>query len=175
MQIETPRLILRELCPDDAEAVFAYASDPEVTHYTTWETHQTLKDAVDFLQQVERNKQETDLGPLGMCLKSNPAIVIGTIALIDRHAGRGELQYALARQHWRQGLVFEAAETLVSWAQEKGLFQTIIARCVKENKASSAILHKLGMNYTSLSQRITGEQKQDIEHYELKFNALRLG
>jgi ribosomal-protein-alanine N-acetyltransferase len=169
MQIETPRLILRELGPRDVEAIFAYASDPEVTHYTTWETHQALSDTVSYLLQVEQNKQETDLGPLGMCLKSNPAVVIGSIALIDRQAGIGELQYVLARPYWRQGLVFEAAQTVIGYAQEKDLFQKLVARCVKDNKASSAILHKLGMTWISSSHRFAKGQEQEIEQYELMF------
>ena len=32
-QLETERLILRELKPTDAEAIFHYLSNPEVTHY----------------------------------------------------------------------------------------------------------------------------------------------
>jgi len=32
------------MTPDDAEAVFAYASDPEVTRFVIWETHRTLED-----------------------------------------------------------------------------------------------------------------------------------
>ena len=31
--LETERLILRELKPTDAEAIFYYLSNPEVTHY----------------------------------------------------------------------------------------------------------------------------------------------
>jgi ribosomal-protein-alanine N-acetyltransferase len=31
--LETERLLLRKMRLDDAEAVFAYASDPEVTRY----------------------------------------------------------------------------------------------------------------------------------------------
>ena len=36
--LETERLLLRKMRLDDAEAVFAYASDPEVTRYVLWET-----------------------------------------------------------------------------------------------------------------------------------------
>ncbi len=36
--IETDRLILRKMTPGDADAIFAYASDPEVTRYVVWGT-----------------------------------------------------------------------------------------------------------------------------------------
>ena len=37
-ELETGRLLLRKMRLDDAGAVFAYASDPEVTRYVLWET-----------------------------------------------------------------------------------------------------------------------------------------
>ena len=37
-ELETERLLLRKLRLSDAEAVFAYASDGEVTRYVLWDT-----------------------------------------------------------------------------------------------------------------------------------------
>ena len=37
-ELETERLLLRRMRLDDAEAMFAYASDPEVTRYVLWRT-----------------------------------------------------------------------------------------------------------------------------------------
>ena len=37
-ELETERLLLRKMRLDDAEAMFAYASDPEVTRYVLWES-----------------------------------------------------------------------------------------------------------------------------------------
>jgi ribosomal-protein-alanine N-acetyltransferase len=37
-ELETERLILRKMCLDDAGAMFAYASDPEVTRYVLLRT-----------------------------------------------------------------------------------------------------------------------------------------
>ena len=42
--IETERLILRRACMEDAELMFAnWASDPEVTKFLTWPTHETVE------------------------------------------------------------------------------------------------------------------------------------
>jgi len=49
-QIRTERLWLTPFMLDDAEAVFGYASIPEVSRYTTWTPHTSISDAVDFLQ-----------------------------------------------------------------------------------------------------------------------------
>ena len=37
--IETDRLVIRPVVPDDAEAIFKWASDPEVTKYMIYTTH----------------------------------------------------------------------------------------------------------------------------------------
>jgi RimJ/RimL family protein N-acetyltransferase len=37
-ELETECLLLREMRLDDAEAMFSYASDPEVTRYVLWRT-----------------------------------------------------------------------------------------------------------------------------------------
>src|SRR5919202_331418 len=48
--LETDRLILRKMTLDDAEAVFAYASDPEVTRYVIWDAHRSIEDSRAFLE-----------------------------------------------------------------------------------------------------------------------------
>jgi len=49
--IETPRLILRRFTPYDAPAMFRnWASDPEVTKYLTWPTHQNMNVTASVLQ-----------------------------------------------------------------------------------------------------------------------------
>src|SRR5262245_27000117 len=40
--LQTKRLILRPVTPEDAQAVFDYASNPNVTRFTLFETHQTI-------------------------------------------------------------------------------------------------------------------------------------
>ncbi|GIK39497.1 MAG: hypothetical protein BroJett011_33300 [Chloroflexota bacterium] len=48
-QLETERLLLRELKSTDAEAVYRYLSDPEVTRYLATPTHRSLKQTQDLL------------------------------------------------------------------------------------------------------------------------------
>ncbi len=43
-QLETERLILRKLTLEDDEAIFAYASDHEVSKFMTCDTHRSMED-----------------------------------------------------------------------------------------------------------------------------------
>ena len=60
-QLETERLILRKLTLQDADDIFAYGSDPEVSRFMTWETHKSIEEARSFiiiLDKYEKMKQE---------------------------------------------------------------------------------------------------------------------
>jgi ribosomal-protein-alanine N-acetyltransferase len=50
--LETERLILRRLSMDDAEDIFAYASDPEVPRYMLWEVHESIEDTKGFIDST---------------------------------------------------------------------------------------------------------------------------
>ena len=41
-ELETERLILRKIRMEDAPDMYAYGSNPEVTKYVTWNTHQSI-------------------------------------------------------------------------------------------------------------------------------------
>ena len=46
------RPLLRPFERSDAPDVFAYASNPNVARYTSWETHRTLADSEAFIEMV---------------------------------------------------------------------------------------------------------------------------
>lgn len=50
VQLETPRLLLKDLTVDDAKALFAYRSLPEVIEFQGW-TPTQISDAVHFIEQ----------------------------------------------------------------------------------------------------------------------------
>ena len=63
--IETERLLLRRMRLGDAEAMFAYASDPEVTRYVLWETHRSIQESENFLRFAGEGYERGDFGGWG--------------------------------------------------------------------------------------------------------------
>jgi [ribosomal protein S5]-alanine N-acetyltransferase len=51
-ELETERLLLRKMRLGDAEAMFAHATDPEVTRYGLWDTHRSIEDSEGFLRHA---------------------------------------------------------------------------------------------------------------------------
>ena len=53
--IETKRTILRSFTLDDAEDIFEYASDEEVTKYLTWKTHKNIEETINVIKTFYLN------------------------------------------------------------------------------------------------------------------------
>jgi ribosomal-protein-alanine N-acetyltransferase len=146
-RLETARLVLRPLTMDDADQVFAYASDPEVASWTTWEAHRTLDDSRDYLGRVMSWYDDGFGGPWGLVLKSTGQL-IGTcgMALTPQHA-RAELGYAIGRAWWGQGLMTEAVVEAIRYGFEELGLNRIEARCLTYNIGSARVMEKAGMTY----------------------------
>lgn len=148
-ELVTERLLLRRMCLDDAEAMFAYASDPEVTRYVLFETHRSIEDSREFLRSATEGYERGDFGSWGVVLKESGAFV-GTCGLDVNYApehARAELGYVLSRGHWGQGLMTEAVRAVIRFGFGRMELNRIQARCIAENTASARVMEKAGMTY----------------------------
>jgi len=166
----TDRLILRKMTPDDAEAIFAYASDPEVTRYVIWETHRSVEDSRGFLELVTSKYESGGEPEWGIVYKGDRRFV-GTCGIVswEPHHARAELGYALSRDYWGRGLMAEAVGAMISFGFRAMNLNRVEARCIAENVASARAMEKAGMVYEgTLRQRelIKGEHR-DIKVYSI--------
>jgi RimJ/RimL family protein N-acetyltransferase len=63
--IETRRLRLRTLEMSDAEDIFEYASDPEVTKYTLWESQSRIARRSSYGSQETSRAGRLNTKPIG--------------------------------------------------------------------------------------------------------------
>ena len=153
--LETERLVLRKMKPEDAGGVFAYASDPEVSRYVLWETHRTVEDSRAFLDLVGRRYETGGEPEWGMVYKGDGRFVgsCGFVAWDPEHA-RAEMGYVLHRGYWGRGLVPEAVRAMIRFGFERMDLNRVEARCLAENAASARVMEKAGMAYEgTLRQR----------------------
>ena len=98
--LETDRLILRPVVPDDTTAVFMYASNPNVTRFTLFETHQTVEDSRWFVIDYVRSRyscKEPD--PFAIVIKDDPVgLMVGALGAhwVSKPNGTMELATASA-------------------------------------------------------------------------------
>jgi ribosomal-protein-alanine N-acetyltransferase len=153
--LETDRLILRKMILGDTEAVFAYASDPEVTRYVIWDAHRTIEDSEIFLRSVAERYENAEVADWGIVYKGNGRFIGGCgIVGWDLENARAEIGYVLSRQYWGQGLMPEAVRAMIAFGFEKMGLNRLEARCITENTASARVMEKAGMLYEgTLRQR----------------------
>lgn len=168
--LETERLILRKMVLNDAEAVFAYASNSEVSRYTLWETHRSIEDSRAFLEFATQKYENGGEPDWGIVYRGNGCLV-GACGLVNWEAehARAEVGFVLSRDYWGRGLMSEAVRAILRFGFERMNLNRIEARCIAENAASARVMEKAGMVYEgTLRQReyIKGAYR-DIKLYAI--------
>ena len=118
--LETERLLLRRIVPEDLESIYEYASDPEVARFTTWSAHSSIEDSRAFLDYVLEQYRGAKIAPWGVEHKQHRKM-IGTCGFVGwsvRNA-RAEIGYALSRRYWNQGLTTEALRAVIDLSLTK--------------------------------------------------------
>jgi len=148
--LETPRLVLRPVGDPDADAVFAYASNPNLTRYTLWDAHRDLNDTFAFVRdyaQMRYREQVPD--PLGICLKEEGGRLVGALGCfwVSKKDGAMELGFALAESYWGRGLTVEAGRALLDHVFAAYPVERVQAKYIEGNDASGRVMRKLGMTF----------------------------
>lgn len=151
----TARLTARPPRVEDAEMVFeSYASDPAVTRYLSWRTHETAASVAKFLADRVAVWAAPKAGDHVAWLLEMPGmrLPVGSIGM-SVEEGKALFGYALTRQCWGQGLAAEALRWLADWSLEQpGIFRAW-AYCDVENAGSARVMEKAGMQREGLLRR----------------------
>lgn len=162
--------MIRPLRIEDAESIFEYARDSELPRYEPWKSHQNLQDAKQFTRDAIARNDKFPFDTLGVCLLNQPDRVIGTFGIKPCDSEhQGELAYALARKHWRQGIGFEVCSALMNKAFNDCGFKRIFAKCARENITSKSLMKKLGMRYEGCLRAVRHAKGRfwDMEYYAI--------
>lgn len=147
-RLETQRLILRPVTADDAEAVFLYCSNPNITRYTLFETHETIEHSRWFVNDYAHSRYTSkEPDPLGIVIKNDPVgMLVGALGAhwASQPNGTMELGYSLAEPFWGRGFVVEAARTLIDYLFSEFAVERLQARVFAGNEASERVVQKLG-------------------------------
>ncbi len=148
--LTTNRLILRPIELHDAQAIFDYAKNPNVSLYTLWEPHQSVQDSLGYIRDYIFDSYSKGMPePFGIAFKENPQRIIGTVGCFwtSKAAKAMELAYAIGEEHWGMGLVAEASQAVMDYCFKEFSLKRIQARCKSENKPSARVMEKVGMTY----------------------------
>ncbi len=147
--LETPRLLLRRLLPDDLDALCAIYRDPEVRKFFpegVLTREQTREELECFLGG---HPEDPRLGLWATIHKESGAFIGRCGLLLWDIDGRRETEvaYLLARSWWRQGLGGEAARALVRHGFEDLGLARLVSLIDPGNQASIRTAEKAGMAF----------------------------
>ena len=144
--LETPRLLMRPMTQADAADMFTYASDPEVSRYTVWDTHRSVEDSRRFLACAEENYRDGIPENWGIVHRADGKF-IGTCGYFywDIWHYEAEIHYAMSRAYHGRGLMTEAVNAVLDFGFTTMGLNRVEADCVSENVASERVMQKVGM------------------------------
>lgn len=140
--LETDRLILRALSPDDAENAFVWQSDPAVNRFMCYSLYTQIEDTQQWLTTVQDSVHDfcvvhkADgllIGSCGISPTEDPAV--------------WELGYNFRHDCWNQGYATEVSQALLRYARDTHGIQDFVACHAVQNPASGRVMEKCGFTY----------------------------
>jgi [ribosomal protein S5]-alanine N-acetyltransferase len=143
--LSTDRLLLRQIDPQDADAIFALRTNEEVMRYIHRPRPASLVDVLELIQQIHNNFTSNQGISWGICAREGEAY-IGTIGLwrIDKPNHRAEIGYLLNPLSQGKGLMHEAIRAVTQYGFRELNLHSIEANVHPLNTASRRLLEKSG-------------------------------
>lgn len=146
--LETDRLILRWLTPDDAAFILELLNEPSWIRFIGDKGVRTLEDAKKYIVAGPMIMYSQMGFGLFMVERKEGSIPIGMCGLIKRDTlDNVDIGFAFLSTYQTQGYGFESASATLKYGHEEQDLKRILAITSLENQASSRLLEKIGMNY----------------------------
>jgi len=144
--LETERLILRPITIADAEDVFEYGSDPEVTKYVVFLRHSSIEDSIKWLEKASDEFAKNAQMTFAITLKEEGKFIgsCGFHHFSPEHH-RVEMGYVLNRKFWGMGFMTETVRELIRFAFDEMSMHRVQATCDLENVRSAQVMERCGM------------------------------
>ena len=153
--LETARLLLTPWREEDAEALYALASDPDIGPMCGWEPHRSVEDSRRIIRDVLSAEETYAVvlkdggGPVGSIGLQRGAAA--NLPLLEREA---ELGYWIGVPFWGRGLIPEAADELIRHAFEELGLETLWCGFFDGNEQSRRVQAKCGFVYHHTAENV---------------------
>jgi ribosomal-protein-alanine N-acetyltransferase len=144
--LETPRLYLLEMTPDDAASAYLLNLDPEVIRYTGDDPFESIEEAKAFLESYS-SYRTYGFGRWGVILKETDEYLGWCGLKYTPELDEFDIGYRFMKKFWGNGYATEAAEACLEVGFNQFNMKTIVGRALPENGASIRVLEKIGLSY----------------------------
>jgi len=147
--LETNRLILRRLLPNDLDSLFALYSDQEVRRYFPEGTltYEETKEELEWF--LNGHPSHPQLGLWATIYKETNQFIgrCGLLPWTIEQRQEVEVAYLLSKEYWGRGLGTEAAQAILQYGVEQLHLSRLICLIDPENQASRKVASKIGMTF----------------------------
>lgn len=153
MILETNRLLLRRLVPDDLDALYALYRDPEMRRHFPVEgvspdrtlTREETKEELEWF--LDGHPRYPELGLWATILKETGEFIgrCGLLPWTIDGQDEVEVAYMIDKRYWRRGLGSEAARGIRDYAFAQLGLSRLVCLIYPENEASIKIAEGIGM------------------------------
>lgn len=168
--IETERLILRNVTPEDYLACFKWCGDPEVNKYLIYPCYKCAEDVKAWLDKRTAT-ENPDNYDLGFVLKETGELIGMGGLVYASEEDIWKLGYNLRKDSWGNGYVPEAMTGIINYIKSVRELNVIEGEFAKENNKSRRVMEKLGMTYARDSHyaKMDGSAEYDSMIYRIDY------
>jgi RimJ/RimL family protein N-acetyltransferase len=149
--IETDRLVLRRLSPDDAEFINELLNQPSFLRYIGDKEVRKRADAVRYIQTGPLASYERFGFGLYLVELKETGVPIGICGLLKRDSLPDvDIGFAFLPNFWSQGYAFESASAVMTYGRDVLGLRRIVAITSPDNDASIRLLEKIGLRFERL-------------------------
>ncbi|MGM0369334.1 MAG: GNAT family N-acetyltransferase [Bacillota bacterium] len=150
-ELETERLVLREVKLEDAEDLLEVFSNPRVMKYYNMYPFESLEEAKELISNYLLRFQQQQLLRWGLEEKKSEKL-IGSCGFYNWQEDfcRATIGYELGSQYWEQGFMTEGLTEIIRFGFEKMRLNRIQALVEPPNRASRELLTSLGFKEEGL-------------------------
>ncbi len=152
--LETERLLLRRLTPEDAPSMHKnWASDALVYKYMTSSIMPELADVEQFIARKLTQYDSPQTYYWGVFWKeTGENIGMATFTEIQNREKCANIAYSISRRFWHRGIAHEAAEAILALAFDRIGFRKIVGSHFSDNAASGKVMLACGMHHLGRSR-----------------------
>lgn len=154
--IETDRLILRPWQETDAEALFRYASDPDIGTIAGWPPHTSVENSREIIRTVFAAPEtyavvlKDTLEPVGCC----GIMFSNSLHSADVQQNEAEIGYWIGKPYWGQGMIPEAVKALLSRCFNDLHLDAVWCGYYEGNTKSKRVCEKCGFKFHHTNKEI---------------------
>lgn len=151
--IETERLILRELRLSDLEGMFELDTDPEVHKYLGNKPLKTKEESQKMIEDIICQYKERGIGRWAAIEKSSGDFIgwsglkLNTEYTMNGYSNFIDIGYRFIPRYWGKGYATESSLAALDYAFNSMKLKTVYGITEKGNEASHNVLLKVGLRY----------------------------